>query len=189
MAECLDSVRAQTYPNYEILVVDDRSVDDTAAIARRYAEIDPRIRLISIDHLPHGWTGKTHALHMTAQHARGDWFWFLDADTRHHPDSLSIMFQYATSKNAVLASLIPRMRCETFWENVVQPLAGIVLMRSFPPFLVNWDRWPLAFANGQYILVERAAYEAAGGHQAVRDRFVEDIHLGGESSRWVIPSA
>src|SRR5262249_33326380 len=35
----------------------------------------------------------------------------------------------------------------------------------------------LAFANGQYILIERSAYEAAGGHRAVRDRFVEDIGL------------
>lgn len=177
LADCLESVRRQGYPNLEILVVDDRSQDRTAEIAAKFAELDPRIRLISIDHLPNGWTGKTHALHMTARHARGDWFWFLDADTRHHPDSLSIMFEYARANGAAFTSLIPRMRCESFWENVVQPLAGIVLMRSFPPFLVNWDRCPLAFANGQYILVERSAYEAAGGHKAVRDRFVEDIHL------------
>jgi len=60
---------------------------------------------------------------------------------------------------------------------VVQPLAGIVLMQSFPPREVNNDASPLTFANGQSILVTRKAYDAAGGHRSVRHRFVEDIGL------------
>ncbi|MEA2632296.1 MAG: hypothetical protein QOE66_2515, partial [Chloroflexota bacterium] len=83
----------------------------------------------------------------------------------------------ARTRDATLASLLPEMRCETFWEGVVQPLASIVLMQSFPLLLVNSERSGLAFANGQYILIARAAYQAAGGHRAVRDRFVEDIGL------------
>jgi glycosyltransferase involved in cell wall biosynthesis len=177
LADCLASVCAQSYPNLEILVADDRSTDRTAEIARGFAARDPRVRIITIEHLPAGWTGKTHALQMAADQALGDWFWFLDADTRHAPDNLAIVLEYARSRNAALASLLPEMRCETFWENVVQPLAGIVLMQSFPLIWVNNDRSSLAFANGQYILVARPAYEAAGGHRAVRDRFVEDIHL------------
>ncbi len=177
LADCLETVRGQDYPNLEILVVDDRSTDRTAQIAREFASRDPRIRLVSIHDLPSGWTGKTHALHEAAAQANGDWFWFLDADTRHAPESLSVMLAYAESHNAALASLVPEMRCESFWERVVQPLAGIVLMRSFPLFVVNDDRRPLAFANGQYILIRKEAYFAVGGHEAVRDRFVEDIYL------------
>ena len=174
---CLASVSAQSYPNLEILVVDDRSSDRTPEIAREFAASDPRVRLITIDELPAGWTGKTHALHVASGHARGRWLWFLDADTRHEPENLSIVMEYARGHNAALASLIPELRCETFWENVVQPLAGIVLMQSFPLFWVNDDRNPLAFANGQYILIRRDAYDAAGGHEAVRGRFVEDIAM------------
>ena len=174
---CLDSVRAQDYPNLEILVVDDRSTDATAAIARRASELDPRVRLISIQQLPDGWTGKTHALHVASSEARGAWFWFLDADTQHAPESLSVMMEYARENHAELASLLPEMRCESFWERVVQPLAGIVLMRSFPLFRVNRDSHPMAFANGQYILMTRSSYDACGGHEAVRDRFVEDIYM------------
>ena len=74
-------------------------------------------------------------------------------------------------------SLLPELTCETFWEKVVQPLAGITLMQSFPLHVVNNDRSRVAFANGQYILIERTAYEAAGGHRAVRERFVEDIGI------------
>jgi hypothetical protein len=176
---CLASVLAQTYPNLEILIVDDRSTDRTPEIARAAAAADPRVRLIPVDHLPAGWTGKTHALQVAAGQARGSWFWFLDADTRHEPENLSVVMEYARGHSAALASLLPEMRCETFWEAVVQPLAGIVLIQSFPLFWVNDDRKKLAFANGQYILIRRDAYESAGGHRAVRDRFVEDIALAG----------
>jgi glycosyltransferase involved in cell wall biosynthesis len=177
LAGCLASVRAQSYPNLEILVVDDRSTDATASIAREVAAEDDRVRVLAIDDLPPGWTGKNHALHVAAAEARGDWLWFLDADTLHHPDSLSIAFRYGRDEGASMVSLVPEMRCETFWEKAVQPLEGIVLMRSFPPFVVNDDRSRLAFANGQYILIGRQAYDAAGGHEAVRDRFVEDIYM------------
>jgi chlorobactene glucosyltransferase len=177
LARCLDSLSAQDYPNLEIIVVNDRSTDQTGEIAQRASARDARIRVFTIERLPAGWTGKTHALEQAARRARGDWFWFMDADTDHAPESLSTLMEYARSEGAALVSLLPELRCETFWEKVVQPLAGITLMQSFPLNAVNDDRSPLAFANGQYILIERPAYLAAGGHEAVRDRFVEDIAL------------
>lgn len=177
LGDCLTTLAAQSYPDLDILVVDDRSDDRTGAIAREFAAAAPRARAIAIDRLPHGWTGKTHALSVAAPQARGEWLWFVDADTRHDPHSLAVLMEYARSHGAAMASLLPELRCETFWEKLVQPLAGIVLMRSFPLFRVNDDRAKEAFANGQDILIRRDAYEAAGGHEAVRDRFVEDIYL------------
>ncbi len=177
LSDCLASVRGQTYPNLEIVVVDDRSVDRTGEIAREHAARDARVRVLTIEELPAGWTGKTHALHRAAAEASGEWLWFLDADTLHAPESLSILMEYARTEGADLASLLPELRCETFWERVVQPLGGIVLMQSFPLHVVHRDRSPLAFANGQYILIRRTAYDNAGGHEAVKDRFVEDIAL------------
>jgi len=179
LARCLDSLAAQDYPNLEIIVVDDRSTDRTGEIAQWASAHDPRIRVLTIERLPAGWTGKTHALQHAAKLARGDWFWFMDADTDHAPESLSTLMEYARFEGASLVSLLPELRCESFWEKVVQPLAGITLMQSFPLNVVNDDRSRLAFANGQYILIERPAYLAAGGHEAVRDRFVEDIALAG----------
>jgi glycosyltransferase involved in cell wall biosynthesis len=174
---CLESVCAQSYPNLDILVVDDRSADGTPGIVRAIAAGDPRVRLRTIAELPPGWTGKTHALHVAQAEATGEWLWFLDADTRHEPDSLSIVMEYARRHGAAMASLLPEMRCETFWERAVQPLMGIVLMRSYPLFRVNRDGSGPGFANGQYILVRRDAYDAIGGHDAVRHRFLEDIAL------------
>jgi chlorobactene glucosyltransferase len=177
LAQCLQSICGQTYPNLEILVVDDRSTDRTAEIAREIASTDARVRVVKIDELPPGWTGKTHALDRASHLARGRWLLFVDADTIHTPDSLGIMMEYARGEEAVLASLLPELRCESFWERVMQPIAAITLLQSFPLHEVNNNRSKLAFANGQYILIERTAYAAAGGHQAVRDRFVEDIAL------------
>jgi chlorobactene glucosyltransferase len=177
LAPCLRSICGQTYSNLEILVVDDRSTDRTALIALEIAATDRRVRVVKIDELPPGWTGKTHALDYASHLARGEWLLFVDADTMHSPDSLGIMMEYARAENAVLASLLPELRCESFWEHVMQPIAAITLMQSFPLHEVNDNRSKLAFANGQYILIERTAYAAAGGHHAVRDRFVEDIAL------------
>lgn len=174
---CLASVRAQDYPDLEILVVDDRSTDGTAEVAREFAATDARVRPITITDLPAGWTGKTHALHVAAGEARGEWLWFLDADTRHAPECLSIVMEYARAQDAAMVSLLPEMRCESFWEEVVQPLASIVLMQSFPLFQVHRASSPKAFANGQFILIRADALAASGGHAAVRDKFVEDIYL------------
>jgi hypothetical protein len=84
-------------------------------------------------------------------------------------------------------SLLPELRCETFWERVVQPIAGITLMQSFPLHKVHDLHSRLAFANGQYILVESSAYHAAGGHAAVRNRFVEDIALASQVKALGLP--
>jgi glycosyltransferase involved in cell wall biosynthesis len=177
LVRCLESLSAQQYPNLEIIVVNDRSADRTGVIAQQAAIRDSRIRVLTITTLPPGWIGKTHALKRATDSARGEWFWFIDADTDHAPESLSTLLEYARDQGASMVSLLPELRCESFWESVVQPLAGITLMQYFPLHLVNDDRSRLAFANGQCILIERTAYLAAGGHEAVRARFVEDIAL------------
>lgn len=176
---CLRSLLAQTYPQFEVLVVDDRSTDRTAAIVERIATEDSRVKLVRITQLPAGWTGKTHALHQCQQLAKGEWLLFVDADTRHHPDSLSVVLRDAIDHEVDLESLLPALESQTFWEKVIQPLAGICLMVLFPLDKVNRPNHPeKGFANGQYILIRRRAYDMIGGHEAVRDKFVEDIHLG-----------
>lgn len=176
---CLTSLLAQDYPNFEVLVVDDRSDDRTAEIVSRMAAGDSRLRLVQIQQLPEGWTGKTHALHVCRQQARGDWYLFVDADTKQHPNCLTSVMRDALEHNAGLESLLPAIEARSFWERVIQPYAGTLLVVLFPLSRVNNpDQKKYGFANGQFILLRKDVYEAIGGHEGVKQHFVEDIHLG-----------
>lgn len=177
IGRCLESLSAQDYPNFEIIVVDDRSQDRTAQIVRELARQDFRIRLVQVERLPDGWTGKNHALHTGVQSATGDWYLFTDADTVHRPRSISTALGHALRRNADMLSLMPHLENITFWEKVVQPVAGAALMLRFPVQKVNDPASPTAFGNGQYILIKKEMYEKVGGHSAVKDLMLEDIAI------------
>jgi len=179
IANCLNSLLQQDYPDFEILVIDDRSDDDTAAIAERVAYRDGRVRVLRVRNLPAGWTGKTHALHFGQRFAAGEWLLFVDADATLHPDCLSVALRDAADQDAGLLSLLSRMEMRSFWERVVQPLAATMLMAFCPAPWANDRRQATGgFANGQFMLFRRTAYDAIGGHEAVKDKFVEDVNLG-----------
>ena len=174
---CVRAILEQTYPNLEVVVVDDRSVDRTAEIVRALAAEDPRVRLIQMTELPDGWTGKCNGLWTAAQQARGEFLLFIDADTLQEPENLAVCMHAMIEQQVDMLSLVPKMRNESFWEHVVQPLAGICLMVWYPFHRVNDPNHPSSFGNGQYILIRRTAYDAIGGHREVRTELVEDIHL------------
>lgn len=179
IADCLATLRAQDYPNFEILVADDRSVDATASIVEEISKQDPRVRLVRITSLPEGWTGKCNALQQLQQQARGEWLLFVDADTRHHPRCLSISLRDADEHGADMLSLMPALAMRSFWERVVQPFAAMCLMILYPlPQVNDPRRRDMGFANGQFILIRRRTYNAIKQHQLVKDKFVEDVHLG-----------
>lgn len=176
---CVRALLQQDYPRFELLVVDDRSADRTAEIVAHIATEDSRLRLLRVSELPPGWTGKTHALHFGQQQAKGEWLLFVDADAWLDPCCLSAALHDAIDHHIDLESLLPALRTESFWERVIQPFAAVCLMMLFPLTKVNRPHHKtMGFANGQFILIRRSAYEAIGGHEGVRDKFVEDIHLG-----------
>jgi chlorobactene glucosyltransferase len=74
-------------------------------------------------------------------------------------------------------SILTRLECQTFWEKLVLPLAAATWATMFAISATNDDNRKAAAANGQFFLVRRAAYEAVGGHAAVRDQITEDVEL------------
>ena len=85
---CLESLQKQDYPNFEILVLDDNSSDNTAKIVEQIAATDDRIQLLRGKPLPKDWAGKPFACYQLAKKARGSWLLFIDADTIHEPHAL-----------------------------------------------------------------------------------------------------
>jgi chlorobactene glucosyltransferase len=180
---CLEAALAQDYPHFEIIVVDDRSIDSTPDILAEIASRDSRLRPISGSDLPPGWAGKPHALHQASAAARGEWLCFVDADTILAPACLSSCYAKALETSADMFTIMTFQVTGTFWERVVMPLVMTALSVGFSPRKVNDLRRKDAIANGQFILIKRATYEAIGGHASVKDRIVEDKALS-EQVKW-----
>ncbi|MDZ4865203.1 MAG: glycosyltransferase family 2 protein [Gemmatimonadota bacterium] len=174
----ITSVLATSYRNVELIVVDDRSTDATAALVRDLASGDARLRLISGSELPPGWYGKPWACHQGALDATGEILLFTDADTRHAPALLGHAVSTLRATGADLLTIAPEQQCLSFWERTVMPQVWLLLGLRYHPDTVNHARHASeVIANGQFIMIPRATYEAMGTHAAVRREVAEDLAL------------
>jgi chlorobactene glucosyltransferase len=191
---CVEALLAQTYPNFEIIILDDRSIDATheilvsiwrrwlSSFAKTYRNPPPtrptdKLRIIDGSDLPPDWAGKPHALTQAAAVARGEWLCFVDADTFVSPDALAAVYAKAVETNADLFTIMTRQIMGTFWERTVLPLVMLALSVGFSPRKVNDPNRKDAIANGQFIFIKRTVYEAVGGHETIKGSIVEDKDL------------
>lgn len=179
IGRCVRSVLASTYPALELLVVDDHSADGTAALARDAAAGDPRLHVLDNPPLPAGWMGKQWACTTGAAAATGSTLCFADADTAHAPDLLARTVNAMTARGSALLSVAGHQELGTFWEKVIQPqVFAVIAGRYGSGDRVSRARRPVdKIANGQCLLMTRAAYDAVGGHASVRAIVVEDLAL------------
>jgi cellulose synthase/poly-beta-1,6-N-acetylglucosamine synthase-like glycosyltransferase len=178
--QCLDAVLAQDWPRFDVVVVDDRSTDQTGAILDEIAARDPRVRVMHIRHggLPTGWLGKCNALHVGTRQARGEWLFFVDSDVTLAPNALTQALSLCISRKYDALSILTRLECHRFLERLMLPplAAAWTVMHSIS--LTNEDSSPdRAEANGQFFLIRREAYESVKGHEAVKDQITEDVEL------------
>ena len=175
IAGCVGSVLMQDVAGLGVTVVDDRSSDGTRDAVRTLMQQDERLQLREIDHLPSGWMGKTHALSVAGEAIDSDWVLFLDADCRLlDPRALRSAIGEARRRGADLLTLLPSLETRTFGEALIIPLCSAVMALWFG--LSNRPS-RRGFANGQFLLVRREAYQSIGGHAAVRDALIEDVPL------------
>jgi hypothetical protein len=179
IASCVESVLASDYPRLEVLVVDDHSTDETAEIVRAIAARDERLRVITPPPLPDGWFGKQWACAAGAAESHGEVLGFMDADTRQAPDLVTRTVNAMLARGADLLSVAGTQELGGFWERMIQPqIFAIMLQRYGGTELVNRSRRVTEkIANGQCLWVRRAAYEAMGGHAAVKHEVAEDLAL------------
>jgi chlorobactene glucosyltransferase len=190
---CVANLLSQEYPNFEVIVLDDRSTDKTPEILRQLSlesdsslsaqEQAPALHIISGSDLPAGWAGKPYALYQAAATARGEWLCFVDADTFLKPVALSSCYIKARETNADMFTIMTFQIMGSFWEKTVMPLVMTALSVGFSPRKVNDPQRKDAIANGQFILIKRSVYDAIGGHESVKDQIVEDKAIS-EQVKW-----
>ncbi|MGE0481827.1 MAG: glycosyltransferase family 2 protein [Phycisphaerae bacterium] len=175
---CVAGLLRQDHPDFELIAINDRSHDATGAILDELAARDRRLHAIHVRELPAGWFGKNNAMRTGIAQAAGDWLCFTDADCQFDsPRLLTAAARFAQRERVDFLSVLPRLEAGTFWEKVVQPVAGGIMVYWTPPQKVNSPASPVAYANGAFMLMSRDAYERIGGHDAVRATLNEDMHM------------
>ncbi len=195
---CVRSLLTQIGPKDEIIVINDRSSDGTERILQALgAELIGRtpshealnltlprgtasgaqLRYINLTQTNEAWTGKNYALHQAIPHAHGDWLLFTDADTEHYPGSLTVTVDYAAKNQIDYLTLWPQCVTKSFWEHVIQTCSFSFIGLWFPTQEVNNPDSDRYFANGQYALMKRSHYQMIGGHESVKEAFLEDFAM------------
>lgn len=176
---CLESLRRQDYPNYEILVLDDSSSDSTSALVVGIAARDCRVRLLKGQPLQKGWAGKPFACHQLASEAKGSWLLFTDADTLHAPAMLRSALAYAQDHHLSLLSGLPLQNTASLSQRVVIPTFYFGILSLLPLWWLQGSRKPKpGLSIGQFLFVSAEDYRGVGGHEGVKSHILEDIWLG-----------
>jgi glycosyltransferase involved in cell wall biosynthesis len=174
----LRSVLAQDYANREIIVVNDRSTDDTGAILQRMAANNPSMRVVTVSDLPPHWLGKNYALHIGAERATGELLLFTDADVMMEKTTLSRAVNLLSSSRLDHLAVTPRMAM----PGVLLSMFGGAFIVFFNLYAKPWKaRDPKSKRHigiGAFNLIRAEVYRRAGGHCAIAMRPDDDLRLG-----------
>jgi chlorobactene glucosyltransferase len=175
---CVNSLRGQTYRNYEILVIDDNSTDGTWGILKRLAAEDSRVRIFRGKPLPEGWYGKPFALQQLHEHAAGEILLFTDADTVHTPASVSWAATNMEKTKADLVSGYIGQELLTLGEITTVPIMFFMTGFVIPMFLNRFVKLGyFSAAVGQYIVMKTSVFRDIGGFANIRNKTTEDVYL------------
>jgi len=174
----LQTLRQLDYPDFELVVVNDRSEDATGTILAELAAETPRLSVVEVRELPPGWLGKNHALWLGSQAARGELLLFTDADIYMEPSLVKRAVHLLTRQGLDHLVVSPRM----VMPGPLLTVFGLAFMMIFAIFTRPWKARDPASRHhigiGAFNLVRASAYRAAGGHRAIALRPDDDLKLG-----------
>lgn len=173
------SLAAQDYSRLRVVFALDRCTDNTENAARAAVGDDRRFEFVRIGACPDDWAGKCHAAWRGVRDSAGardaDLLLFADADTVFDPRCVRATAALLHLRALDMLSLLSTLTHRTWFERLAQPVAALELMRHFPLERINRAERGRAFANGQFMLFRRDAYDRAGGHESVRQELLEDL--------------
>ncbi len=173
----VESLLGQEYGNLEIIVVNDRSTDNTAQVLQQLLLRFPRLHVLEIDELPQGWMGKSHALFRGAALAKGQYLLFTDADVILEKTTIARAVEYMVGNGLDHLTLVFKNLTRGWLLNTLILDAGMGLLVLFRPWLVNRKR-DRFIGIGAFNMVKRSVYQAIGGHKEFRMHPIDDLMLG-----------
>lgn len=178
IVRCIQSLLAQDYPSFEVLVLDDQSNDGTLAILSQMAESQPKLKVLAGSPPPEDQSGKNWACSQLAHQAQGDLLLFTDADTVHQPQSLRKIVTALIGEQADLVTGFPRQQVLSWIERLLVPFFTWASISFIPLWLAYRMRLPtLVVAVGQMMVFRREAYQKIGGYDALGKAIVDDLLL------------
>jgi glycosyltransferase involved in cell wall biosynthesis len=174
----LTAKRSVAYDDLEILVVDDRSTDETPRIAARHARVDPRVRVVRVDELPAGWLGKVHALSVGAAEATGDWLLFSDADVHYAPHLLRRVVRHAERDQRDVIALWPHFTPGSWLRDTSFSAFSRFLVTAGLLWRVSDPRSEVAVGGGVFTMIRREVFARSPGFAALRLEVADDVALG-----------
>ena len=174
----LPTLLAQTYSDYEVVAVNDRSRDATLDILNQFARASKLLRVCNVTELPPKWLGKTHALDAGYRVARGEWLLFTDADVCFTPDVLSRAMALAEARGWDHLTLLAGIEMHGVWEIAAISYFGMVFVAGNGIWHINRPRSRAYNGVGAFQLVRREAYERSGGHKRLALEVIDDMKLG-----------
>jgi glycosyltransferase involved in cell wall biosynthesis len=174
------------YPDYEVIVVNDRSEDATGEIMDRLSsEWHARgeashhlLKVLHVDALPQGWLAKVNAMWKASQQATGEWLLFTDADVVFRADTVKRAMAYAERERADHVVLFPTMIMHTVGERMMMAFFQSQFVFAHRPWKVADPKSRDAMGVGAFNLVRRSVYEEIGTYAALRMAVLDDMMLG-----------
>ncbi|AEF85916.1 glycosyltransferase, family 2 [Treponema primitia ZAS-2] len=175
---CINSLREQTYRNYEILIIDDNSTDRTLELIQKMARLDTRIHIYQGMPLADGWFGKPYAMQQLAREAKGEILMFTDADTVHSPTSVSWTVTNMHTLQADLISGFTGQVFKSFGEMIVGSLLFFMTGFIIPLWMNKLSKLgSFSTAVGQFIAIKKEVFDEIGGYEPLRHKTTEDVYL------------
>ena len=174
----VESILNQDYKNFELLLIDDNSTDNTWKIIDKLSKKYSQIKSFKGKKLPANWAGKNWACHQMFQKSKGDFLLFIDADTKLINYAVSSGLRHIEDNNLEFITLVPKRKILNFTDYLIWIMVSWFILSWIPIYLAKKLPFGIFAAGfGQFLLFNREAYEKSGGHKKISNMVLDDFEL------------